>query len=474
VLATWATGTRGESGNWKGWDFLEKLGATRIGELANEVDARHLVLSGESPLSHSHVAGERLWMAKTSEPLLRLKGANNAGRFMNWARIADSERSEEGAVIYSETSDTSSRSAVFAFSESTWEARPFVTYLLIDDVLRWLTHEAVAVRAAWPNGRRAAQVIEMDTEDGFENAKHFAALMKENAQPATFYVLTSLAQNEKSVLTGLAQDFEIAYHGDVHDSFKGLAPNLQRQRLINMKSQLSRILPSATRITGFRAPTEGYDGATEIELHEAGFKHHAADPARSEGRLPVFAKIKEAEPENDLIVLPRTQRDDLNLSALNLDAQQTSQALIDDFNESTLTGALGWLSVHSQNFKPTGLLDQAFPSYLTHIRKSAKTVWFATAGQVSEWWRQRDRFKLESSFNGRRMDVNLTLKGSQKLDGPSIIIMLPKKGLIPIVQGTKVGTPVPEISAIDAFRAQLVFESLPPGNHSYQITFSAN
>jgi peptidoglycan/xylan/chitin deacetylase (PgdA/CDA1 family) len=471
ILATWATGTRNDKGDWTGWQLLEQFGATFIGEIPNDADTRQLILTGESPMSHTHPAGQRIWMAKTPEMLLRIKGDMSAGRLMNWARIADDSRKQEGAIVYSESPESGARSAVFAFSENAWESRPFAAQLFIDDTIKWLLHEAVAVRAAWPNGKRAANVIEMDTEDGFANSLEFAALMQKNAVPATCYLLTSIAKSLPQVVTSLAKTCEIALHGDVHDSFKSQPASQQLKRIADMKSDVASLLGSNTKVLGFRAPTEGYDKTTEALLHKSGFKHHAADPQRSEARLPLFAGIPETEPGTDLVVLPRTQRDDINFASQNLSAEQTSKAMIDDFDEVVRTGSLGWLSVHSQNFAPNSVLATAFPEYLAHLRKNQSRVWMATANQVTDWWINRERFKLDAAYNGKRFDMNITIKGTAPLVGASVVVMLPKKGFVPTVSGAKIGMPLPTMTVIDDFRATLVYPTLDPGNYSYQVTF---
>ncbi len=472
VLATWATGTRNDRGEWTGWELLQQFGATYIGDIPNDAEARQLILTGESPLSHSQPAGQRIWMGKTPELLLRIQGEMAAGRLMNWARIADDSRKQEGAVVYSESANTGARAAVFAFSENAWESRPFAAQQLIDDTMKWLLHEAVAVRAAWPSGKRAAQVIEMDTEEGFPNSLEFASIMVKNGIPATCYVLTSVAKSFAQTLTSLAKGCEIALHGDVHDSFKAQAPSVQQKRISDMKTDIATLLPGNNKITGFRAPTEGYDRTTESLLHKAGISHHAADPQRTEARLPLFAGIPETEPSTDLVVLPRTQRDDINLASQNLSAEQTSKALIDDFDEAVRTGALGWLSVHSQNFAAGSTLANAFPEYLAHLRKSSGKVWLASANQVTQWWRNRDRFKLDTAYNGKRFDMNITIKGSEPVAGASVVVMLPKRGFVPNVAGTKIGMPSPTVEVIDDFRASIIYPTLKPGNYSYQVTFA--
>ena len=472
ILTTWATGTRNDKGDWEGWQFLEKLGAKVLGEIASDAEVNHLILTGESPVSHTHPAGQRIGLGKTSESLLRATGEMVAGRFMNWARITDASRRNEGAIVYTESSGDSGRVVFFAFAESTWESRPYPAYVFIDDTLKWLQREPSIVLAAWPNGKRAAQVIEMDTEDGFANALPFASIMQALDYPATFYVLTSVGKLFPDVLTALARDFEVGYHGDVHDSFKGQTAAVQEQRMQNMRAEMATVIPDTKAITGFRAPTEGYDATTDQLLPKYGIRHHVSGPNDTEGRLPFIAKIEGLAKEDALVVLPRTQRDDINLNWEKLSAEQTTQALIDDFDLVVDTGAFGLLSIHSQNFKPDGTLTKAMPGFLVHTKQRRGLVWKARAGEVADWWRERERVKISYSNSGKRIQFNITVTGTKPVNGASFVMMMPQKGLLPIVQPTRIGEVKPVVSAIDNYRATILFDSLPPGNHVYQATFA--
>lgn len=473
VLATWASGARNGKGDWQGWQFLESLGVQMVGEMPTAAEAGHLVINGESPVSHTLPAGYRFGLTKTVEPLLRIRGEKIAARFMNWSRIADADRHDEGAIVFSETKPSLGRSAVFAFSESVWEARPFVLHQLIDDTIQWLRRDPAFVRAAWPGGMRAAQVIEMDTEDAFPNALVFARMMKEMNYRATFYVLTSMGRRYPDVLQALHRDFEVGYHADVHDSFKGQPAARQQQRMDSMRSDMAAVIPDLAGITGFRAPTEGYDDTTERLLQGLGIRHHAADPSRSEARLPLFAKMDGVKPEDALIVLPRTQRDDINLANQNLDVEQTGQALIADFELAVDHGALALLSVHTQNFHPDGVLARAFPTLLERVRQRREHVWLASAGEVADWWRARERFRVSVSKSGRRLDMNISVAAGPALSGAAVIAMLPQKRLAPQVHAAKIGLPAPRVVMMDDYRAAIVFDHLVPGNYAYQVSFSA-
>jgi peptidoglycan/xylan/chitin deacetylase (PgdA/CDA1 family) len=471
ILTTWATGTRAGSGDWEGWEFLRDLGTTAHGEIAPSAEANHLILTGESPLSRTLSAGQRVFMSKTAEPILRLKGEASAARLMNWARVTDSDRRAEGAVVYTDASPTVGRVVSFAFAESTWESHPLPIFPLFDDTIAWLQREPAVTLAAWPQGKQAAQVIEMDTEQGFANATAFAAQARAAQFPASFYILTSVAKQFPDVLRALAREFDIGYHGDIHVSFKGQPLSEQGKRLQDMRAELTSILPKAPALTGFRAPTEGYDATTELLLQKNGFRHHVADPNRTDGRLPLIAKQDGVPLDQALIVLPRTQRDDLNLHWEKLTPEQTVQALIDDADQAFETGSLGLLSIHSQNFGPDSALTRALPDLLAHLKTLGRPLWMASASDVAQWWRERERVRLSSNFTGKRLEISLTITGDKPVKGAALTVMLPHKGPLPVISSTKIGGVLPAVLKIDDYRAALVFDSLAPGNYFYQATF---
>jgi hypothetical protein len=175
---------------------------------------------------------------------------------------------------------------------------------------------------------------------------------------------------------------------------------------------------------------------------------------------------------DSIVLLPRSQRDDINFSRENLNVEQTAKALIDDFGLAMETGALGWLSVHSQNFKPDDVLFKATPIFLDHVKKNKDSTWLATAGQVADWWRERDRFKISYKQLGQRLEFNVTVTGNKPVSGGSLTLMLPQKGVFATVRALKIGMKEPEVRKIDEYRSAIVFSTLEPGNYAYLVTFS--
>ena len=222
---------------------------------------------------------------------------------------------------------------------------------------------------------------------------------------------------------------------------------------------------------GFRAPTEGYDATTETVLQRNGLRYHVADPNRSEVRLPLFAKVPGVNPDDDIIVLPRTQRDDLNLLKIASTTDELTQALIADTDLALDNGALALLSIHTQNFAADSPLARAMPGMLLHAKQLKDRLWLASTGDVARWWREREHVQFSPSYKGRRLEMAVSITGAQPVVGASFIVFLPQKDISLAVKSTKIGGILPTVKALDPYRKVLVFPGLPPGNHSYQITF---
>ena len=473
VVATWASGSRDGAGEWQGWAFMQELGVYVLGEIPSQSDDRQLTITGETPITLNMTPGQRVWMSRTSEPLLRFRGEAVAARFTNWTRTAPDERKEEGAIVFTERRN--SRTVAFAFSESVWAAAPTATYELIDNSLAWLQRQPGIALANWPGGHRAAQIVEMDTEQDFQNGRQLVSMLAQARIPATFFVLTSLAAQYAEDLRVYARDYEIAYHGDTHVSFKDQPAPEQERRIQVMKSQLASVAPdAATRAIGFRAPFEGYDATTERILQRNGIRYHVADPSRSDGQLPIFARMQDVAQEDELLVIPRTQRDDFNLLSQANTPDPLLRLLLADLNETVRLGSLGLLSVHSQNFAPGSPLSVAMPVYLADVASKARSglLWAASGAQVDAWWRDRRRFTVTGVLRGHRLEMDVTVKGERPVEGASVVVMLPYRRATASVRNTKVGEPQPVVRPIDDFRSQFVFTSLKPGNYAYQINFA--
>ncbi|MBI4754226.1 MAG: polysaccharide deacetylase family protein [Betaproteobacteria bacterium] len=485
ILATWATGARDGKGEWLGYGFLDELLGVKVaGDVPPEGAQRFLIPFGDSPVTHSLPAGKRVWLGRAAERLLRLEGAGRAaGRFMDWTRDVVDAGAAGAAILFDEGPQQrgQGRWVAFGFAETVWNTALADVEAVAADALAWLGRTPDAWLGAWPSGRAAAQIIEMDTEQGFPNALPFARMMEGIDAAATFYCLTSVAAKYPDVVKDLARRHEIAYHGEIHVGFKDQPQAEQESRLDRMIADMKGILPDTAGVDGFRAPTEGFDATTEALLRARGIRHHVTDPSTTDARLPFIAPGPRGKPGGDFVVIPRTQRDDINYLREKVEAPQVARALVREFDSNLEMGGLGMLSIHSQNFgdpaQPerlleTSLMTQALPPLLRHARERRDAVWVAPAGQVARWWRQRERVGVTANASGSGLDVQVSVAaGGGPVEGVTVFFTHPGADAWVAVRATSGGAPSPKARPVDRFRTALVFDRLPPGSHRYAVSY---
>lgn len=475
ILATSTLAARNGRGEWTGYDFVKDLfGVSVTGDIPPEKEERHLNLFGDLPFALSYNTAERIWLGKMGANPLRLKGGKTAGVITDWARISGAGNSDTAAVLYDEfgKDKQNARWVMLSFSETTWEVQRNAVHALLANSLDWLEHRPAIYKASWPYPYRAAHVIEMDTEEGFPNALRFAAMLDQAQVPSTFYVLTSVALRNREILKKIARNHEIGYHGDVHDGFKGQPETVQARRMDAMQADLKSLLGNLNGITGFRAPVESYDKTTEDLLLKKGIRHHAADPNRTNARLPLFYPNSKYYGQA-LVILPRTQLDDINLlQAGKNDKTLIADALIRDYEQVAQMGAFGLLSIHTQNFAENSPLAAAMPDFLSHVAKNRSKVWLAQSGKVADWWRERERLTYKLRSASSRIDLDVTIEGNTPMQAVSLIVAAPMAKAVVNLKPLKSNTALPQVKPIDDFRTALVFSDMRPGSYSYSLTFA--
>ena len=473
LMLTWGTGARDGKGRWAGYGFLENLLDMRIsGGVTRANEDWFLNTYGDSPISWELPAGKRIFLGKTAETPLRISSPRLAGRYLDWGRHLANETAT-GAIAYRETGR--SRIVYFGFAESSWEFHSFDELsMLFDGAFAWLRHEPRLFQSAWPRGQVAAHLLEMDTEDKFRNAENFARDLQAINAAGTFYSLTSIADDYKDLVKALAEKHEIAYHGDVHVGFRGKTVEEQERRVKNMLAQMRTIVGNdgLARITGFRAPTESFDATTVQVLRRNGILHNVTDPESSESRLPFFSTAEpDVSTELAVISLPRTQADDLNYKASRTPIDKIAAQMARELDSVIEMGALGVLSVHSQNYGADGLMTQLVPGYLKRLNERRSEIWVARGDEITAWWRARRRISVKpSTAPGKSLEFSVAAPGG--VIGASFFVTHPAADVMPkTVLPTIAGLPLPHVRKIDAFRSALVFERLDAGNYAYEVKF---
>ena len=473
VLATWATGVRDGRGRWAGYGFVEDLLQMKVTGKVDAMDERFLNTFGDHPVTWGVPGGQRIFLGEIAETPVRVDSPNLAARYFDWQRFP-SPKNTNGAIAYLEKDG--SRRVYFGFSESSWEYDALMELpKMFDSTIAWLRHEPRAFKAAWPNYSESAQLLEMDTEDKYPHALNFAAELDAANIRGTFYSLTSVALQHADIARKLSERHEIGYHAEVHVGFKGKSAATQQERLTTMVNQMKNIVGSRNlpKVSGFRAPTESWDETTEKILRKSGVRHHVADPASTESRVPVFSRSEpNLSTEDAIVVLPRTQMDDLNYQGLKLSTEKASLLLALDFDYLHEAGALGVLSVHSQNYAEGGLMAQLTPAYIKRLQEYREVVWAASGEEIETWWRHRERV-VQDPLKSLATQLSFEVRAPGNVKGIKFYITHPSADVAPkSIVASRPNLPKPELKRVDAYRSALVFkEALPIGSYQYQLTF---
>ena len=466
VLGTWASGVRDGKGEWSGYGFIDELFSARVQpELTVTKDESFLLPYGETPLTLRVNAGKRIYLQPTPEVMLRVRARNAAARYGNWMR----ETTQPGALLAAMAFDErdGARRAYFGFAETSWIAAPADVDQILLGTLDWLQHKPLIAKAAWPYPHQAALLMEMDTEDKFDNSLRFAAMLERQGLRGTFYAVTSEAARFPKVLKRLAGRHEIAYHADVHDGFAKLAPARQDARLKGMIKQLKNLLPDVTTATGFRAPLEEYDATTEQLLRANGLRHHAASPGARDDVLPGFSTAEKGLPaDKALVVLPRTWLDDMNLrKSSRLENEAAAQMVLTQLDDTLAMRGFGLLSIHTQQFFAGSPVEHATQRLLQDLPKRGAVLWTAPAESIASWWRDREAAQVSSTEEPGR--VRITINAARPVQALQLVLIPPGAG------EPRLEAPTLEarLEKLDAQRYAIVLPAVPSGKSELTVAF---
>lgn len=477
VLASWLTGVRNEYGEWRGFGFMENALDTKVaGNTEADEEDTFMMPHGDSPVTHRVPAGSRIWMERVKEWYpLRLAGRHPAAQVMDWSRtVVDGKPS--ATIVFDERDQSSgkpSRSVVLGYPERLWlSADAKALESIAHDALMWLLRQPDAYTSAWPYPYASAFVLAIDAADTMADADlNYAKLVEDSGGRATYYVLSEQAAKSVQILKSIqARGHEIAYLGDRFDGFQDQSSDVQSKRLDTMLSEMKGSGIELAADAGFHAPMESYDKTTEKLLKEHAFGHYVASPEASEARLPFFASIdagvSAAKPARALVVLPRTQNGPEDLMAEG-DPASALKTFLNELNLAEQMSGLSVVRIPSQGL----LTDVQLAEISKHLKARHDRMWLATAGQVAEWWRERERVSTSLDSSVVPPLLKVTIKGDKPLQQPvAVWINLPESGSTLRLTADD-SHELPKIASVDAWRATVTLKGLAPGEYHWHLYF---
>lgn len=472
VLLTWASGTRNPAGEWSGWTFLKQLsGFQLVSELPDPDagEAHHLVTRGEEPVTHLLASGTRIRLGRPTERPIVFKGGPIGAEALV-ATVPNDLHSQEGLVLYQEWSTPNpSRVAVLGIAETSWDYQLEDIHRLVSGVLGWLARQPALFHADWPQGKRAAYVMAMEMTDKPQSVQSWLAHMAEKKYIGSVLMTATSARQFSDVLQPLANKADWLYAGDTSVGFKDQSANQQQRRIRSMIEETAAVLQKKQVLLGFKAPMNSFDAQTQQSLYEAGIRYQWIDGRNHTSRRPFFANIKAETVGQRFVVMPITLPQTSNGGVD--EPLQLRQIWLSDVSTLRRQGGLGGRLFNSDRYQSDGMFEKNIPLFLEQMQKQSAQIWVSHATEVATWWQQRERLRLNIRPFGGRIEFDITILGEQAFQQATLMVVLPEKDKLPEVNASKIGLPPPHVELLDAYRAVIKFDELPPGDYSYQINF---
>lgn len=475
VLTTWLTGVRNESGDWRGFEFMEEaLGVRVAGNTEDGEDDNFMIVHGDNPVTHAIPAGTRVWLERVKAMLpLRLVGANYAAHIMDWSRTYSHEK-KTGVITFDEQKQPGgkySRSVSFGYPEQVWmSADPKMLEAIAHNALAWLFRQPDAYLSAWPHPYSSGMVLAVEgSEEVAEVDSDFAKRVESVGGKATYFVLSdNMAKSGPIIKRIQKRGHEIAYFGDKFDGFKDQSRATQSKRLDNMQKGMDDAGLQLVNGGGFVAPMDSYDKATEELLLERGIGHYLSFMDATDARLPFFAKGS-TDVNKATVVLPRTQPGPEEATEEG-DPDEGMQSFLEEFALSESMGGLSVIRIPTQ----TILAEPHRELFFEHLKSRRGKMWMASAGEVAQWWRGRAKISVRLEPNAKAPILVVSVQGSEAVkDKAAVWINLPNAASRLRLASADLDDPTPPVVKWDAWRSAVVLDGLVPGEYCWYLYFDS-
>ena len=394
VVATWATGTRDERGVWRDWDFLRELTGAVAFDLKERPSPWYVSFYSGTPLAAGPAGGTRVQI--TSPERVEATALNVDAYWSDFSLFPVEPELPEtylGAAIRRQRD--SGRVVWLGFQENA-AAGGGHEKLILDSVLvnaiHWAGQGLVGGVDAWPSPYNSAVAIALNVEYNSENARYAAQRLLRRQAPGTFYCTGEFVRESGYLMRTLNYAGEVASHGETLAPFTHVSANEQLLALWQSRFTLWRL--SGRWVVGFHPPDDIYDQGTLRALAGARFQYYQVGPEGNSvlpQRVRVAQRIERFERERELVRMSRMTHDDRGLSRLGLTGLEPAWIVQRVEFDSGIIRALGGLyilSLHTNGLSSPEYVDVLTP-LVEHWR--GHPVWLATAGEVADWWQQRDR-----------------------------------------------------------------------------------
>jgi hypothetical protein len=440
-----------------------------VGDTQGEKEDTFMIVHGDNPVTHRLPAGTRVWLERVPNQLpVRLVGKQEAAQIMSWSRSYDAQR-PSGLLAFNERKMPSgeySRTVTLGYPEQNWlRSDPKQLNAVHEGILSWLWRRPGAYLGAWPYPYHSGLLVAVQAaEPILEMDVPFAKAISAMGGRATYYVLSVNATRAVEGIKAVkALGHDIAYLSDRFEGFRDQSETIQNERMDVMQKQLAEAKVVVSTPVSFSTPMDVYDKATLRLVVERKFDSFLSFMEVSDSALPLVAS-RSAEGLAQTVLLPRT----LIGPEEAIEMGDPIEGYLKLLELSVDMGVLVVMRLPTQTF----LTPEQRKQVLDKVASLRSRIWMASANQIAQWWRSRERVSvsLETHPQGQllRATVAPGLAAPQPL---TIWVNLPRPNSRVRLQALNKGDKLSDVMAVDAWRSAVVLGTPAVGTYEWLLQF---
>ncbi|QQS37412.1 MAG: hypothetical protein IPM56_05505 [Ignavibacteriales bacterium] len=424
IFATSGIASYSNDGKWRGWEFLSEIfGIKYSKEISNDAATKIHTLRGGLNLTANIPTGFPLRVATWDLPIAAEVLDPRSTQVSFWYNYKlegglSREEIKHSAGIVSGTYG-SGRFVWMGFEiNSVIGVQEDYVYFdrLFNNSINWLTYQPIAYIKDWPADFKSAAMITPMTGSDLQNTENLLEVLSSEKVKASFIVDPSLLAVQQKLNINLkaygdiSALVDIGYRPTVTDtSYKLNSLQLQQQKLKSAQSSLENYFK--TEVNGFLPYYGTYDNNTIQAAVNNNYQFIFVD-SLTDRSVP---KTLLADGKR-IIVFTKTARDDYEVIRDYGLTEKEFQFYTyqEDIDRVLFEGGLYIFKPHSEyQCRPENV--EVIRDVIKELKR--KNFWIATASEIGNWYKSKDRVELRVDKRGKtRVVLNVSNSGSETLN----------------------------------------------------------
>ncbi len=481
VFATGGTASYSSDGKWRGWQFLSDVfGIRHKKEIGYEDRTKVHTLRGGLPVTANIPPGFTLNVASWDRPIAAEVLDPRTTQVSFWynhkveAGLVRDEIKQTAGIVYGNYGKGRFIWMGFEINSILGLQQDYVIFeRLFNNCMSWLSYNPIAFLREWPNGFKSAAALAAIISADDANLQNLVNYLKEKEIKSTFFLESSLTEQETATLRQLSNLVEIC--PVVHLNYISYTDK-QEINFFNYENQLKNLNNSKTFLESLldkpikgMYPFSGFHNENTVKaLINSGYSYLITDSSTDRSVPQNLIRG-----ENRAVLIPRNVKDDLEvIRDLHLNKKEFQfYTYQEDIDRIAFEGGLYLLKIHPE-YQCVNENVEVLGDVLTELK--SKNFWIATLSEIQEWYDKKDYVEIRAQRRGNsRIVITITNFGIKNINNLVLDVDLNEKAEKIFIDAEIIGTKIPDFSHTDGsqFISLYIDELEKNGSRTYYIDY---